>query len=235
MAATLGVGQDGVLSLPEEVTWALRLEEGDLVSAESDESEPSRVVFRSYAWTVRTAVACYGQPWLPVAEFLRSPLAAVGPARTLDLSILGSRSPFQPGEPLLLRAEAGRGEPWFRLEPAAGRPPAPELEAAAFYRLQVEPGHQVILPEDALWLLSLSEGGEVTCKTLLNTLESAEERPPGALRVEIGPGGTLPLPEALRDCKMLRPGSDIRFEVNLSGHRKSFRLAPEFSDFGETS
>ncbi|HKI02064.1 MAG TPA: hypothetical protein VKK31_08795 [Thermoanaerobaculia bacterium] len=171
-------------------------------------------------------------PWPFVEEVLLLLLAAVGPAGGLDLASLGSRNPFHPGEPLLLRAEAGHGEPWFTLERAAGWL-ALKLEAHALYRLRVEDGFQVLVPEDALWALCLSEGSAVTGKTVLNTLEgwiSTEDRPSSELRLEIGQGGALPLPETLREHPRLQPGSGIRFEVHLSGASRGFRLAPDLSD-----
>jgi hypothetical protein len=229
---TLPLSPEGAVSLPGAILWALSLNEGDLVAADLVEDEISRLRFRSYGRHVRSAMESCAHPWPFVEEVLRLLLAAVGPAGTLDLAGLGSRNPFQPGGSLLLRAEAGHGEPWFTLEPAAGWP-ALELEAHALYRLRVEAGFRVLVPEDALWALCLSEGSAVTCKTILNTLEgwvSAEDRLPGEVRLEVGPGGALPLPETLREHSRLQPGSGIRFEVHLSGASTGFRLAPDFSD-----
>lgn len=232
MAATIHRA-DGAVSLPGPVLWAFSLNEGDLVAAELAEGEISRLRFRSYSRRMCSAMESCDEPWPFVEEILRLPLATVGPAGTLDLTSLGSRNPFQPSEPLLLRAEAGHGEPWFTLERTAGGV-ALDLEAHALYRLRVEAGFQVLVPKDALWALCLSEGSAVTCKTMLNTLEGwivTEDRPPGEFRLEIGPGGTLPLPETLREYSGLQPGSGIRFEVHLSGPSGRFRLAPDLSDF----
>jgi hypothetical protein len=231
MAATIPLARDRAVSLPGPVLWTLSLNEGDLVAADLAEGEISRLRFRSYGLRVRSAVESCDQPWPFVEEVLHLPLAAVGPAGALDLSSLGSHNPFQPGEPLLLKAEAGHGEPWFTLERAAGWS-ALKLEAHALYRLRVEDGFQVLVPEDALWALCLSEGSAVTCKTILNTFEGwiPTEELPGELRLEIGPGGALPLPETLREHPRLQPGSGIRFEVHLSGASRGFRLAPDLSD-----
>ena len=233
MTTTVPLARDRAVSLPGPVLWALSLNEGDLVAADLAEGEFSRLRFRSYGRRVRSAMESCGQPWPFVEEVLHLPLAAVGPAGVLDLSSLGSRNPFQPGESLLLRAESGHGEPWFTLERAEGRRLALSLEAHALYRLRVEEGFQVLVPEDALWALCLSEGSAVTCKTILNTIEgwiSTEDRPPGELRLEIGPGGALPLPETPREHPRLQPGSGIRFEVHLSGSSRGFRIAPDLSD-----
>lgn len=212
LVTALEVGQDGTVTVPWEVLWALSLNTGDRVAFEREDPD-DRVRFCG------------------AGESLRLPLASIGPGGTLSLTELATCR-FEPGETLLLWAQSGLGEPWFTLESAGGRRPAPELLVLALYRLEVQPGFKVVLPMDVLWAMSLSEGAEVGFKTSLWALEGwpqAEDRRPAHGRLEIGPGRALPLPEKLWEYPALQPGSHVRFEASVSQARAGFRLEPDLS------
>jgi hypothetical protein len=209
MVKVLTEWQDWGVIVPGAVLWALALNEGDPVAAERKEGTKIRV------WK-----AGWGEREL-----------AMGPAGKLDLEPIGTASPLVRGEPLLLVSESYTWDASFTLEPAAGSSRRERLSAQAFYRLQVAPEHRVILPEDALWALGLSEGQKVSCEAVMSTLKGGEPperlRDGGRLQLQ---GRALPLPEKLRREPRLQPGSPVRFEVNIAGPLAWFRLEPDLSD-----
>lgn len=191
MITVLTEWQGTAVSLPGPVLWALALNVGDTLAVTPEAPK----TWRFYPEKDGTE--------------------AVGPDGALELA-----GRFEPGEPLVLLAESGNVEPSFTLARSAGRQAGPELSALALYWLRVEPGYQVRLPADALWALSLSEGSSLAGRTVMWTLEGGPAKAGQTLDLRVGPGGVLPLPEALQ------PGSDIRFEISVSRMGSRFRLEP---------
>jgi len=130
----------------------------------------------------------------------------------------------EPRSPLLLEAPSPQ-ERGFTLEPAGGRQISPRLFLEASYRLPLEAGAQVRLPEDVLWLASLEEGDILACKPSSGQADFEPfvqvEPLHGRTLVQLGPAGTLCVPDSfLRD---LKPGWDIRLTVTFSP-QAAFRL-----------
>jgi hypothetical protein len=133
--------------LPDLVLWAFSLNEGDLLAVSREESERFRCRFRSYGERVWTVSEDYSHPWPFIEEMLRLPLAAVGPQGALWLPRQAAALALRPRDPLLLCVDPDPVGTGFTLEPAAGRRVTPRLFLHATYRLPVEAGCRVRLPE----------------------------------------------------------------------------------------
>jgi hypothetical protein len=152
-AMPLAADETRTLRLPPVIRWALGLNEGDLLAAESPEGTGVR--FWSYGERARRASEDCGDPWPYVEELLRLPMTALDPGGTLRLpDAIAARLGALSGGTLFLRAWVERGQRGLSLERREGRQPAPELWAEARYSLEVEPDCRVLLPADALWALS---------------------------------------------------------------------------------
>src|SRR6185295_6167129 len=216
--------EDGSLLLPKVILWAFRLNEGDLLTVSREEGEGFRCRFRSYGaavWTITDGIGC---SWPFLEKLLRLPMAVVGPQGALllpeEAALLASTPRVS-----LLRVPPRPGD-GFTLEPVDERrmvSPRPCLEA--LYTLPVESGSQIRLPQDVLWVLGLGEGDRLACKTSLGTADfepwAKLETLKGRTVVELGPGGTLSLPQSL--LRDLQPGWRIRLTVSFDPE-PDFRL-----------
>jgi hypothetical protein len=213
------VAEGGRPVLPDLLLWAFALNEGDLLAVSREEPERFRCRFRSYGQRVWSAAEGCSQPWTFIEELLRLPMAAVGPQGALLLPRAAAPLALRPRDPLLLRVESWIEE-GFTLEPAAGRRISPSLCLEARYRLPVEAGFQVRLPEDLMWALDLQAADRLACKTSLATADfeplAQEESLESRSLAELGPGGTLSLPDSLLETPaVLRPNPRVNLTVTL--------------------
>jgi len=217
------------LALPAEVLWAMGLNEGDLVTAELPWPDSPYLCFENYLRGVRFVKEACENPWPFAEELLRRPMAWIGRAGWLDLTGFDSRGLFEPGEPVFLDMNSVDK---FTLRRAEERDSKGEgLSACATYSFRIEEGFQLILPEDVLWALSLAEGSSLEGQVSLWSLKVGNGPVEGQrVRLEIGRGGTLDLPEPLRRWPQLQPGSRVSFELWIGAEGGGFRLQPNIGE-----
>lgn len=106
--------ENGSPVIPETALWALNLQEGDLLTVESD---GSGIFFQSYLCQLEFLLDVCAEPWPYIEPVLRKPMAAVGPNGTLRLPAEAAAL-LKPQEgPLVLRQA---GWPLDRFELRAG-------------------------------------------------------------------------------------------------------------------
>jgi hypothetical protein len=222
---------DGSPVLPGLLLWALSLNPGDLLIASASRGVGNTEwVFASYREIVSGCAQACSHPWPFVAEALRhGALAAVG--RKGDLRLPDEAAALvRPGHPIRLQAEAGS---WRRQVVLSVREEGPIRPAYLFveaeYRLPVEPGLRVTLPEEALWALGFESGERLVAEAHLADIRfaaSAAALPGGSgkrLTAALEPGGSLALPDSLRVESVLRPQAQVRLIVTLSP-QPAFRI-----------
>jgi hypothetical protein len=205
--------EDGAPVLPELVLWACNLSEGDLLPVwRSDVSRSCR--FESYLDNLETALDMIGgRPWSYAEQWLRQPMATVGPRGRLLLPVEAEALLTAPGEGVLVLRASRHLEDLFELavEPKAPNPPVLSVEKR--YKLPIVSGDRVILPPEALWVLGLPAGGRFACATSLNQADlepaSRVESLGDRIWIDLEPDGTLLLPPSVR--KLLAEPS-IRYE-----------------------
>ncbi|HEX4963081.1 MAG TPA: hypothetical protein VF173_19780 [Thermoanaerobaculia bacterium] len=222
------VGEDGAPVLPVILQWAFALNAGDLLCVSTNWR--GKCLFQSYAGLVSWAGEAFSQPpWRFVEEWLRSPMAAMGPNGALLLPEEWASLAERPGEPLLLCAETTHVAPELTLEPEENWWSPVELYLSTSYVLPVLPGVKVALPAEALWLLKLRDGDRLACETKLAfaTFEPAsEELKPGWRLVEIEPGGVLSLPGSLRDPEVLKRFKRVLLTLAVTCRQAAFDVRP---------
>jgi len=118
--------ENGAPVLPETVLWALNLQEGDLLTVES---EDSGIFFQSYLCQLEFLLDVCAEPW-PFAEpVLRKPMAAVGPNGTLRLPEAAAAL-LKPQEGTLVLRQLIVPAGMFELQRTAG-PPSPAATSLA--------------------------------------------------------------------------------------------------------
>ena len=117
------------------------------------------------------------------------------------------------GGALQLRIEIDPQMRAFVVEPLDPRPIDTDWFLEAHYVLSILPGFQVMLPDDLLWVLDLGRGDPLACEVRMNQVEyepwDRKAPPEGRSLVELGPGGLLALPHALRDPATLKPNARV--------------------------
>lgn len=214
------------LALPAEVLWAMGLNEGDLVMAELPYPESPYLCFENYLRWVRFVKEACEDPWLFAEELLRRPMAWIGRAGWLDLTGFDSRGLLEPGEPVFLDMDSVDKFDLCRAEERSSKRQG--LSACATYSLRIEEDFQLILPEDVLWVLSLTEGSSLEGQVSFWSLKVGNGPVEGQrVHLEIGRGGTLSLPESLRRWPQLQPGSRVSFELWIGAEGGGFQFQPE--------
>jgi len=118
--------ENGAPVLPEAVLWALNLQEGDLLTVES---EGSGILFHSYLCQLEFLLDVCAEPWPFIEPVLRKPMAAVGPNGTLRLpEAAAALLKPQEGTPVLRQLTLPAG--MFKLQGTAG-PPRPTATSLA--------------------------------------------------------------------------------------------------------
>ncbi len=222
---------DGAPVLPGLLLWALSLNAGDLlIASPSRGGDQAEWSFASYREIVIGCAQSCSHPWPFVEEVLLfGALAAVGVQGEIRLP--GEAAALvRPGRPVRLRAAADSWRRQLALSAREEEPRRPaELFVEAEYRLPVEPGLRVTLPEEALWALGLAAGERLVAEALLADVRFAASAAslPGSsgkrLEVDLEPGGILALPDSLHVETVLRPQAQVLLTVTLSP-RPAFRI-----------
>jgi hypothetical protein len=118
--------ENGAPVLPETVLWALNLQEGDLLTVES---EDSGIFFHSYLCQLEFLLDVCAEPWPFVEPVLRKPMAAVGPNGTLRLPEAAALLKPQEGTLVLRQLILPAG--MFELQRTAGAPSPTATSLAA--------------------------------------------------------------------------------------------------------
>jgi len=219
--ATLPVvtAEDGSPILLSFVLWAFSLNEGDLLAVSPDAARAGSWRFLSYGERVWNAADGCLDPWPHIEELLRLPMAAVGPNGVLRLPVEAEE--LRTGS-VLLRVEVDPQGRAFTVEPLDQRSIDAEWFLEAHYVLPIQPGFQVMLPDDLMWVLDLGKGDQLAYETHLVLAEyvpwELKKPPEGHRLVELGPGGLLALPkEALGIPSALQPNARVGLKVTFSG------------------
>lgn len=194
--------------------WAFSLNEGDLLAVSPGVEAENSWRFLSYgerAW--RAADAC-ARPWPYIEELLRRPLAAVGAKGVLRLP---EEAETLRSGPVMLHAEVKAHTRAFTLQPQDDRRIDMDWLLEAHYELPILPGFQVMLPDDLLWILDLGKGDQLAYETQMIVAKYVPwelRAPPEGLSLsELGPGGLLALPDALRSPAALTPNAKVRLKA----------------------
>ncbi len=219
--------EDGSPILLPFVRWAFSLNEGDLLAVSPDALADDSWRFVSYGERVWGAADACRQPWPYVEELLRRPMAAVGPKGVLWLP---EEAQALLGWPLQFRFEIDPHTRAFVVQPYDARPHEWDGLLEAHYVLPILPGFQVMLPDDLLWVLDLFSGDPLAYEVRLNQVEyeiwESKAPPVGRSLIELGPGGLLPLPDALRAPATLKPGARVGLKMTFWDGEKS-RITPD--------
>jgi hypothetical protein len=214
--ATLPVitAKDGSPILLPLVHWAFSLNEGDLLAVSPDVARDGAWRFLSYGERVWNAADGYLQPWRYIEELLRVPMAAVGPNGVLRLP---EETEALRGGPVQLRVEVEPHARAFTVQPMDDRPIDMEWLLEAHYMLPILPGFRVMLPDNLLWILDLGKGDQLAYETQMIVAEyvpwELRKPPEGLSLTELGPGGLLALPDALRVPSALTPNARVGLKV----------------------
>jgi hypothetical protein len=214
--------------LPGLVLWALSLNAGDLlIGSPSRGGDRSGWNFESYLERVNGSVQTGAHPWPYIEEaMLPGAMGAVGPNGAVRLPDEAAVL-VRPGGSVRLRVEDHPGRRPFTLSAERERFSSPRFFARAEYLLPVEPDLKVSLPAEALWALGLAEGDRLDCKAFLaeaGFAPAAQRKGSGKPnQIDLGPGGTLALPDSMRVSTVLRPQARVRLIVTLSP-RPAFRI-----------
>jgi hypothetical protein len=206
--------EDGSPILLPFVRWAFSLNEGDLLAVSPGVEADDSWRFLSYGERAWGAADACNRPWPYIEELLRRPLAAVGANGVLRLP--EEAEALRDGQ-IMLHAEVEAHTRAFTLQPMDDRTHDMDWLLEARYVLPILPGFQVMLPDDLLWILDLGKGDQLAYETQMIVAEyvpwELRKPPEGLSLIELGPGGLLALPDALRIPAALTSNAKVGLKV----------------------